>query len=71
MQLYEYSENMEKIMPNYEYNKKYAEKQNEGQTETITVRFYKNECEKIKQYCKLHNISMSSLIKNRLKDIIE
>lgn len=57
-------------MSKYEYNKKYAEKYNKENTKTLTIRFQKKEYELLEKYSNEHDLSKSSVIKQRIEDII-
>lgn len=58
-------------MKNYEYNKEYAKKYNELNTKTITIRLNNEQYDKLQEYCRINNIPRATLIKDRIKDIID
>ncbi len=57
-------------MSNYEYNKEYAKKWNKNNLKNIGISLRIKEYELLDEYCKKHNVSKSSLVKERLSDII-
>lgn len=57
-------------MPLSEAQKKANKKYNQLHTKTVNIRFQLEQYEKLKKYCELHNISIGSLVKDRINDII-
>lgn len=55
----------------YEYNKKYSQKWNKEHIKKATVSLSIEQHKKLSQYCEEHNIGISTLIKERLKDILD
>lgn len=57
-------------MPLSEAKKKANKKYNQNKTKTLNIRFQNKEYELLKQYCQIHTITMGTLIKSRIHDII-
>lgn len=54
-----------------EAKKKANKKWNDLHTKTFAVRISLEQYDKLKSYCELHDISIGSLIKDRIHDIID